>query len=82
MTKHSLQHQLPPDPEGMNDKRAHWAAIAIASFQVATGTDVEDALVDLLADLMHWADRQNIDFELALIRGKDHYQAETGEEVL
>lgn len=69
--------QLPPDPEGMNDRRAEWAAAALRAFMEATGTDEEDALGDLLADLMHWADRNNFDFESALDRARSHYVEET-----
>lgn len=68
---------LPPDPDGMNDRRAAWAGRAIAAFREATGTDEEDALGDLLADLIHWSDRSNFDFELALDRARGHYAAET-----
>ena len=68
---------LPPDPEGSNDRRAAWAAAALRAFMDATGTDEEDALGDLLADLMHWADRSNFDFESALDWGRCHYEAET-----
>ncbi|QDT53879.1 hypothetical protein Pan44_19050 [Caulifigura coniformis] len=71
--------KLPADPERMNGKRAAWADLAVTAFQAATGTDEEDALGDLLADLMHWADRANYDFELAFNRAQDHYAAETGE---
>lgn len=72
-----VQPELPPDPEGMNDRRAAWAGRAVAAFREATGTDAEDALGDLLADLMHWADRQRFDFTLALDRARSHYDAET-----
>jgi hypothetical protein len=71
---------LPPDPEGRNDDRASWAGHAITAFREATGTDVEDALPDLLTDLIHWADRQDYDFEAALRRARAHYDAETGGE--
>jgi hypothetical protein len=71
---------LPPDPEQMNDKRSAWAGAAVAAFQQATGTDDEDALGDLLCDLMHWADRANYDFQAALTRANDHYAAETAGE--
>jgi hypothetical protein len=74
--------KLPPDPEGMNDSRAEWAGKAIAALQLATGTDDADALGDLLADLMHWADRNDYDFEAALSRAQGHYEAETGGEVV
>jgi hypothetical protein len=68
---------LPPDPEGMNADRAEWAAAALRHFRCSTGTDYEDALGDLLCDLMHWSDRSNFDFELALDRARGNYQAET-----
>lgn len=68
---------LPPDPEGKNDERASWASRAVAAFQEATGADNDDALCDLLADLRHWADRQDYDFEAALERSQSHYEAET-----
>lgn len=69
---------LPPDPDGMNDDRAAWAETALAAFIAATGTGREDALPDLLCDLMHWADRAGYDFETARERARDHYTAETG----
>ena len=68
---------LPPDPDELNDYRASWAAEAVKAFQETTGTYDEDALCDLLADLMHWADRYDYDFAAALIHARDHYQAET-----
>jgi hypothetical protein len=71
------QPNLPPDPEGMNEKRAFWAAQAIEVFQETTGCDDEGSLCDLLADLMHWANRAGYDFVAALDRACDHYEAET-----
>jgi len=68
---------LPPDPEGMNTNRAAWAGQAITTFMLATGTDREDAICDLLADIMHWCDRTGFDFNHELERGRDHYTAET-----
>lgn len=69
---------LPPDPEGMNDKRAAWGGEAIVRFIKTTGTDLEDSLCDLLCDLMHWADRtEEVDFEADLERARYHYDAET-----
>lgn len=73
----TTQRNLPPDPEGMNDKRSGWAGRALKAFRRATGADHEEALGDLLADLMHWADRHNFDFEAALFRAQAHYEAET-----
>jgi hypothetical protein len=68
---------LPPDPEGMNDRRAGWAEQVLATFIDATGTDRSDVLPDLLADLMHGSDRNDTDFDLALERARWHYDAET-----
>src|SRR6266571_1209998 len=69
---------LPPDVDGINEDRAQWAKSALRAFMDCTGVDYEDALPDLLADLMHLADREPFDFEAALDRARDHYAAETG----
>lgn len=69
---------LPPDIDGMNKERAQWAKVALDAFQLHTGVDDEDALADLLGDLMHLSDREPFDFEAALDRARDHYAAETG----
>jgi hypothetical protein len=37
------------------------------------------SLGDLLADLMHWSEARNFDFEAALLRARDHYAAELTE---
>ena len=71
---------LPPDPDGMNDDRSTWAGAALALFTQLTGTEEEDALGDLLADLMHWADRKGYDFDAALQGARSHYVAETADE--
>lgn len=68
---------LPPDPEGMNDDRARWAGVALTAFRRETGADREDAVGDLLGDLMHWCDRAGFDFAIALDRARMHYEAET-----
>lgn len=68
---------LPPDPDAMNSKRASWANTAIRAFQFQTGTDDEDIIGDLLTNLMHWCDRNNHDFGIALDRARLHYEAET-----
>ena len=60
--------------------RAHWTEVAMRAFQEQTGADIEDALGDLLANLMHWADARGYAFELALQRAGDHYTAECAEE--
>ena len=70
---------LPPDSEGMNERRAEWGACAIRHFQSHTCIDLEDALADLLCDLMHFAGRNGFDFTHELRRSGMHYEAETTE---
>jgi hypothetical protein len=75
------RRKSPTDPEAMNTDRGEWAAAALRHFQCVTGGDYEDSLGDLLGDSMHWADRENFDFELALDGARGPYAAETaGEE--
>jgi hypothetical protein len=77
------EKHLPPDPDGMNGDRSSWADISLRAFRKATRCDREDALGDLLADMMHWSDRNQSDFDTALVRARMHYDAETsgGEEL-
>jgi hypothetical protein len=70
---------LPHDPHNRNNERADTASEALRQFQLVTGTDDEDALGDLLCNLIHWCDRNNFDFEAALLRARMHYEAETEE---
>jgi hypothetical protein len=76
-----IDDQLTHKPPTMNETRADWAAAAIAVFMLQTGSDLEDSLGDLLCGLMHWADRDNFDFALALDRATYQYKAELAEEV-
>jgi hypothetical protein len=62
-----------------NIERTAWADEAIKVVRLRTRCDHEDSLGDLLADLMHWADENNFDFEAALIRACGQYEAETQE---
>jgi hypothetical protein len=73
----SRNTNLPRDPENRNHERAQWAEAAVNAFRRQTGTDIEDALPDLLCDLMHLADRKARDFNAALVRAQEHYEAET-----
>lgn len=73
----TLQPALPPDPDNMNGKRAKWAKAALSIFQSLTGTDDDTALMDLLCDLMHHADRHALTFNDELDRARRHYEAET-----
>ena len=63
-----------------NLDRANWADKALRTFRKQTGCDHEDSLCDLIADLRHWADAQNFDFDAALYRAAHHYEAELAEE--
>jgi hypothetical protein len=73
---------LPPDPDGINDKRAEWARRAVATFQRETGVEAALAVGDLLANLMHLTDREPErygTFKRNMRRAKDHYADETYE---
>jgi hypothetical protein len=59
-----------------NTARAQWADEAVRVFMTRTGSDLEDCLCDLLADLMHWADKCEFDFAAAFERARDHYVME------
>jgi len=74
-----MTKKLPPDPEGMNDARAEWAANCIRHFQCQTGTDGTDAVCDLLGELMHFCDREDFNFADELERARRHYEAETAD---
>lgn len=69
-----------PDPEHMNANRSGFASAAVEHFQEQTGTDDEDAVADLLADLMHFCDRDGYDFDAELARARMHYTEETSPE--
>jgi hypothetical protein len=76
-TSRTVKAKLPPDPDGINDIRARWAAEALWHIECMSGVDHEDAPVDLIADLMHWCDRNGFDFDAQLARAAMRYQAET-----
>jgi hypothetical protein len=80
-------HVEPPADDGpSNDDRALWAEAALLAFAQRTGLaketvgDKEDSffiISDLLADLAHWCDRNEVDLPSALIHAAEHYRAET-----
>ncbi len=74
---------IPPhggfDPDEMSEKRIGWGGNAIASIMRDTGTDIEDALSDLLADLMHWSHANGQDFADELRRAVSQFEQETSE---
>ena len=52
------------------------AATALVAFVEVTGMEYQDALPNLLADLMHWCDRKEEDFAGALDVARAQYEAE------
>ena len=69
-----------------NDRRASWAELTLQTFSRRAGTlpdfnasDEERAiaLVDLLTDLAHWCDRNNVSMKQTIMSATAHYQAET-----
>jgi hypothetical protein len=66
-----------PDPERMNDERACWAEYALGKFKERTGTDDEDAMSDLLSDLIHLAHVRGESFANELRRALGHFAEET-----
>lgn len=70
---------LPPDPEGLNWWRAKLAGSALAQYIDLTDTDREDALGDLLCNLMHLCDRDAElgSFDAQLERARRGYRMET-----
>jgi hypothetical protein len=63
-----------------NSRRAHWAGLCLQQFMDLTRSDLEDALCDLLADMMHWAKQNNFDFCQELERAAWHFEEELLEE--
>lgn len=59
-----------------NETRATIAAGVIDIYKERTGADQHDALADLLADMMHWADTQGLDFDHELRRARGYYEDE------
>jgi hypothetical protein len=88
-----LTKRIPPDAtadEGItNDQRASWAEVGLLAFGQLTGMvrehvgDKEDPFLivaDLLGDLAHWCDRNDVDMRVALRLAAQHYDEETGGE--
>lgn len=66
-----------------NDDRAAWAWEAVRTFMARTGMPQEDAptaMVDLLADLRHLADRVDLDWEELRRRADGHYRLDRDDE--
>ena len=61
-----------------NEMRAGWAEQALEAFVRATNCEGgEEALADLLCDLMHWAGQNpDVDFDECMGRAERNYEAE------
>lgn len=78
---------LPPDPDQMNDERAARMGEPIVTYAKTVGLhdgvdftdDVGSIISDMLCDLRHWCDRQDIDFDTRLGVSKINYNCETEE---
>ena len=65
------------DPQGDNNARAAFGAVALSAFIKRVGKDVpETELADLLADLMHLADAMGIDFDSVLATAERNHREE------
>lgn len=82
--KHATHHE-----DVTNDERASWAEVGLLAYGQQTGTvgdkvgDDEDPSViitELLADIAHWCDRNNVDLQAALASAAKYYHTETGGE--
>ena len=77
------KNTLPPDPETMNEQRADAAGRSLDLFTRTFGEEDgggEQNLSDLLADLAHYCDRNELHFAYCLQTAKMHYDAETDNE--
>jgi hypothetical protein len=65
------------DEDGLNNNHANDGWVIINRYMDRTGSDKENALCDLLGDLMHYAHQNGDDFARELQRACDHFAAET-----
>jgi hypothetical protein len=76
--------------EPTNENRAQWAREALIAFTARTWGgrhpdtmdrgDLECAVYDLIADLLHYADRQGFETDSVLASAVLHFEAEQREE--
>lgn len=69
----------PSDTDGLNNEHTKAGRDVVDRYIKRTGVDKEDALCDLLCDLLHYADQYGYDFAHELRRACDHFEAETFE---
>ncbi|ABE67401.1 hypothetical protein PBI_CHE12_82 [Mycobacterium phage Che12] len=69
------------DPTACNNNRARWSAAALHTYAKTVGSeDVEQAISDMLGDLLHLCDAAKLDFSELYDQGRWHYAAELGGE--
>lgn len=66
-------------PKNENLLRGHLAGKILAEFAARTAGDLDSALVDLLTNLMHWADATGAHFDDVLEIARAHHDAELSE---
>lgn len=66
-----------PDDEGMNDLRSSYAEEALIAYFVATGSELETAIKDLIGDLGHFCDRHGMNLSEQLELAAGMYAEET-----
>jgi hypothetical protein len=62
-----------------NEERAARAAIALEAYKNIPGTDPDAAVRDLLSDLMHYCDQNELLFKFELEVARSNYIEEAGE---
>ena len=70
-----------------NELRAEAAGMALQAYSLAKGMSLEEPplselelLTDLITDLLHWCDRDDLDFHKALWMARFHHEEERLEE--
>ena len=67
--------------KGKNIERAARIDDVLEAYCMATGDSLDDGqeevVADLLADLMHWAERENLDWLRCSARAERHYDYES-----
>ena len=53
----------------LNEKRASWAEAALKAFETESGTEGEDSVSDLIANLGHLCSQRGIDFRMCVELG-------------
>lgn len=59
-----------------NNERAKRAKFALSNYGASNKLERREALVDLLTDLMHYCDKEDLFFDLCVSSAGNHYIAE------